>query len=58
MFSTWLAALGGRRGDLSSVHRAAREVAVVVDGRFAARTVAGLYNFQIAEATRDLTYSL
>lgn len=37
-------------------HRAASNVAVVIDDRFAARTIAGQYNFQIAEATRDLTY--
>jgi hypothetical protein len=37
-------------------HRAAVEVAVIIDGRIATRTLAQQYNFQTAEATRDLTY--
>jgi hypothetical protein len=37
-------------------HKAADTVAVVIDGRLPARVLAGQYNFQIAEATRDLTY--
>jgi len=37
-------------------HRAADEVAVIIDGRIATRTLAEQYNFQTAEATRDLTY--
>jgi hypothetical protein len=39
-----------------SSHRAANTIAVVIDGRVPARVLAGQYNFQIAEATRDLTY--
>jgi hypothetical protein len=39
-----------------SWHRAADEVAVIIDGRIATRTLAEQYNFQTAEATRDLTY--
>jgi hypothetical protein len=37
-------------------HKAADTVAVVIDGRLPARVLAGQYNFQIAEATRDLAY--
>lgn len=39
-----------------SMHRAASSVSVVVDGRLAAPTIARQYNFQLAEATHDLTY--
>jgi hypothetical protein len=39
-----------------SWHRAADEIAVIIDGRIATRTLAEQYNFQTAEATRDLTY--
>ncbi len=38
-------------------HGAASNVAVVIDGRVPARTVGGLYNFEIAEGTRDFTYA-
>jgi hypothetical protein len=38
-------------------HSAATRVAVVVDGRTPARTVGGLYNFQIAEGARNLAYA-
>jgi hypothetical protein len=37
-------------------HRAADEIAVIIDGHLATRTLAEQYNFQTAEATRDLTY--
>jgi len=38
-------------------HRAADAVAVVIDGRYPAATIARQYNFQIGEATHDLTYA-
>ncbi len=38
-------------------HRAADAVAVVIDGRYPASTIPRQYNFQIGEATHDLTYA-
>jgi Predicted membrane protein (DUF2142) len=42
---------------LPDAHRAAENIAVVVDGHRPVPTLAGLYSFQIAEATRGLTYA-
>jgi len=44
-------------GDAVFTHwHTAAHVAVAIDGRFAVRTLYGLYNFKLAEATHDLTY--
>jgi hypothetical protein len=55
-FATGSRLWAGGAAIFPSWHRAADEVAVIIDGHVAARTVAQQYNFQTAEATRDLTY--
>lgn len=55
-FATGSRLWAGGAAIFPSRHRAADEVAVVIDGRAATPTLPEQYNFQTAEATRDLTY--